>query len=126
MGDGWETARSRTPGHVDWAIMQLGLSGSVVKVVVDTKDFRGNFPRAVRVHGLVAGGSDSGVVPAHDHPGWVELVKGDKPCKADTEHVFEGGDLVAGGEDTRVFSHVKLILVPDGGAKRFRIFGRRV
>ena len=41
MGDGWETARSRTPGHVDWAIMQLGLPGSVVKVVVDTKDFRG-------------------------------------------------------------------------------------
>ena len=127
MGDGWETARSRTPGHVDWAIMQLGLPGSVVKVVVDTKDFRGNFPRAVRVHGLVAGGagSDSGVVPAHDHPGWVELVKGDKPCKADTEHVFEGGDLVVGGEDTRVFSHVKLTLVPDGGAKRFRILGRR-
>lgn len=43
-----------------------------------------------------------------------------KPCKADTEHVFEGG------EDTRVFSHVKLTLMPDGGAKWFRIFGRRV
>ena len=47
-----------------------------------------------------------------------------KPCNADTEHVFEGGDLVA-GEDTRVFSHVKLTLMPDGGAKWFRIFGRR-
>ncbi|KAL1969583.1 hypothetical protein VTN77DRAFT_8136 [Rasamsonia byssochlamydoides] len=125
MGDGWETARSRAPGHVDWAIIQLGLPGSVSKVVVDTKDFRGNFPRAIRVHGLVEGQVVDGQEPGHDHPGWVELVKGDKPTKADTEHVFEGADLAAGGEDTRVFTHVKLTLVPDGGVKRFRVFGRR-
>lgn len=135
MGDGWETARSRAPGHVDWAIIRLGLPGSVSRVVVDTKDFRGNFPRAVRVHGLVAPevkSSGKGAreclgegEPGHDHPGWTELVRGEQPCKADTEHVFEGKDLVAGGEDTRVFTHVKLTLVPDGGVKRFRIFGRR-
>lgn len=129
MGDGWETARSRTPGHVDWAIIRLGLPGSVTKVVVDTKDFRGNFPRAVRVHGLVApdvkaSGAEEGE-PGPDHPGWTELVRGEQPCKADTEHVFEGADLAAGGEDTRVFTHVKLTLVPDGGVKRLRIFGRR-
>ncbi|PYI10269.1 allantoicase, expressed, purine use [Aspergillus sclerotiicarbonarius CBS 121057] len=122
MGDGWETARSRTPGHVDWAIMKLGLEGEVSRVVVDTKDFRGNFPRAVRVHGLVKGGVGEGEVPGHDHPGWVEVVKGDKPTQADTEHVFEGEDVVAG---SRTFTHVKLTLVPDGGVKRFRIFGRR-
>lgn len=124
MGDGWETARSRAAGHVDWAIVKLGLLGSVSKVVVDTKDFRGNFPRAVRVHGLVAGAGGDGVPPAND-ANWVEIVKGDKRCQADTEHVFGPGDLTAGGEDTRVFSHVKLTLVPDGGVKRFRIFGRR-
>ncbi|PYH93629.1 allantoicase, expressed, purine use [Aspergillus ellipticus CBS 707.79] len=125
MGDGWETARSRAPGHVDWAITKLGLPGSVSKVVVDTKDFRGNFPRAVRVHGLVVAGDAGDQVPAHDHPGWEEIVKGDRPCQADTEHVFEGADLVAGGEDKRAFTHVKLTLVPDGGVKRFRIFGKR-
>ncbi|KAL1979439.1 hypothetical protein VTN96DRAFT_5960 [Rasamsonia emersonii] len=127
MGDGWETARSRAPGHVDWAIIRLGLPGSVSKVVVDTKDFRGNFPRAIRVHGLVRSDADAlnGQEPGHDHPGWVELVKGEKPTQADTEHVFEGADLAAGGEDTRVFTHVKLTLVPDGGVKRLRIFGRR-
>lgn len=121
MGDGWETARSRAPGHVDWAIIRLGLPGSVSKIVVDTKDFRGNFPRTVTVHGLVEGKED----PSHDHPGWVELVKGEKATQADTEHVFEGDDLAAGGEDTRVFTHVKLTLIPDGGVKRLRIFGRR-
>ncbi|KAJ5489938.1 Allantoicase [Penicillium expansum] len=124
MGDGWETARSRAAGHVDWAIVKLGLPGSVSKVVVDTKDFRGNFPRAVRVHGLVAGTAGNGV-PSVDDTNWVEIVKGDKRCQADTEHVFGPDDLTAGGEDTRVFSHVKLTLVPDGGVKRFRIFGRR-
>jgi allantoicase len=123
MGDGWETARSRTPGHVDWAIFRLGVPGTVRKVVVDTKDFRGNFPREVRVHGLVK--SDSTEEPGHDHPGWVELLSGDKKTQADTEHVFEGADLAAGGDDKRVFTHAKLTLVPDGGVKRFRIFGQR-
>ncbi|KAA8646377.1 hypothetical protein EYZ11_008672 [Aspergillus tanneri] len=125
MGDGWETARSRTPGHVDWAIVKLGLTGSVSKVVVDTKDFRGNYPRAVRVHGLVAGSTAAGEVPAYDHPSWVELVQGDRPCQADTEHVFEGADLATGDNDARTFTHVKLTMVPDGGVKRFRIIGKR-
>lgn len=77
MGDGWETARSRTPGHVDWAIMQLGLPGSVVKVVVDTKDFRGNFPPLCQGswnRGWWFGRGGAGA----QYPGWVELVKGDK------------------------------------------------
>src|SRR4029077_4740946 len=127
---------SRAPGRVDWAIIRLGLPGSVAKVVVDTKDFRGNFPRAVRVHGLLApsvdGKSSEGKAgdqpeePGRDHHGWVELVKGDKLCRADTEHVFEGDELAAGGMDTRVFTHFKLTLVPDGGVKRLRIFGKRI
>ena len=125
MGDGGETARSRGPGHVDWAIIKLGLPGSVARIVVDTKDFRGNFPRTVRVHGLVGRKDKEGQVPTHDDPEWVELLKGDRACKADMEHVFEGDDLAAEGEDTRVFSHVKLTLVPDGGVKRLRILGRR-
>lgn len=124
MGDGWETRRSRTPGHVDWAIVKLGLPGSVARIVVDTKDFRGNFPRTVRVHGLVAGRPGE-PDPTHDDPRWAQLIKGDRPCKADTEHVFEGADLAAGSEDTRLFTHAKLTLVPDGGVKRFRIIGRR-
>jgi len=123
MGDGWETARSRGANHVDWAIAKLGLPGTVAQVIVDTKDFRGNFPRAVSVHGILAGTGDN--VPSADSPAWVEILKGDKPTKADTEHIFEGADLAAGREDTRVFSHVKLTLVPDGGVKRFRIMGRR-
>lgn len=126
MGDGWETARSRVKGHVDWVVIRLGLPGTAEKIVVDTKDFRGNFPRAVRVHGLLLDKSKNGEVedPSHDHPGWIELLNGEKPCKADTEHVFEGSELTQGNSG-RVFSHVKLTMIPDGGVKRFGIFGKR-
>lgn len=124
MGDGWETARSRTPGHVDWAIFRLGLPGTVRKIVVDTKDFRGNFPREIRVHGLVASKGEK-EDPTNEHPGWVELLNGDKKTQADTEHVFEGAELAAGLDDETVFTYVKLTLIPDGGVKRFRVFGKR-
>ncbi|KAK2882685.1 hypothetical protein FQN49_000117 [Arthroderma sp. PD_2] len=120
MGDGWETARSRERGHVDWAIVKLGLPGSAVKVVVDTKDFRGNFPRAVRVDSI-DWKEEENSEPPFDHAGWIELVKGEQACKADTEHVYEGENLFAGHNTT----HVKLTLIPDGGVKRFRIFGHR-
>lgn len=121
MGDGWETARSRTPGHVDWAIVKLGLAGSVSKIVVDTKDFRGNFPRTVRVDAIEWNASDD---PSHDHADWAELVKGEPACKADFEHVYEGDGLV-GGSEGKKFTHVKLSMIPDGGVKRFRVFGKR-
>ncbi|EEH44617.1 allantoicase [Paracoccidioides brasiliensis Pb18] len=126
MGDGWETARSRTPGHVDRVVVRLGLAGTIEKVVVDTKDFRGNFPSAVRVSGFLRAGEGdkSKSDPSINNEGWVDVVQGDQPCKADTEHVFEGG-MLNGEIGGKVFSHVMLTIVPDGGVKRFRVLGRR-
>ena len=131
MGDGWETARSRTPGHTDWVIAKLGLKGrNISKVVVDTKDFRGNFPRAVKVEALATevGKAALGTEPdpKHDSAAWVELVKGEKGTKADTEHVFENEDLaVSVPPEGFVWTHVKLTIIPDGGVKRLRVFGQR-
>jgi len=131
MGDGWETARSRTIGHTDWVIIKLGLKGrSIEKVVVDTKDFRGNFPRAVKVEGWpqepakAALGTEG--EPSIDSAGWVPLIDGEKKCQADNEHVFEGDELVASVPlQDWVWTHVKMTIIPDGGVKRLRIFGRR-
>lgn len=131
MGDGWETARSRVAGHVDWTIVRLGLKGRTIsRVVVDTKDFRGNFPRAVKVEAWAteiakaALGTESD--PKFDAPGWVELVPGEQATKADTEHVFEGQGLaVQNPPEGFVWTHVKLTIIPDGGVKRIRIFGKR-
>ncbi|RMD43029.1 hypothetical protein DV735_g2130, partial [Chaetothyriales sp. CBS 134920] len=131
MGDGWETARSRTKGHTDWVIVRLGLKGrSIEKVVVDTKDFRGNFPRAVRVEAwalpLAKAALGTEDEPKHDSPGWTDLIAGDQPCVADNEHVFEGSALAASNPpQDQVWTHVKMTIIPDGGVKRLRVFGRR-
>lgn len=118
IGDGWETARSRGKGHEDWVIVKLGFRGTIEKVVVDTKDFRGNFPRAVRVEGFPYSDGQASE-PEASQEGWVDLLKGEKRCQADREHTFE----VSRGE--KVWSYAKLSIVPDGGVKRFRVFGRR-
>lgn len=131
MGDGWETARSRTHGHNDWVIIKLGLRGkSIEKVIVDTKDFRGNFPRAVKVEGWPVEPSKAALglekPPTADGPGWVSLIDGEKKCQADTEHVFEGDELVASAPlEDWVWTHVKMTIIPDGGVKRLRVFGKR-
>ncbi|KAL9114016.1 MAG: hypothetical protein Q9227_001787 [Pyrenula ochraceoflavens] len=136
MRDGWETARSRTPGHSDWVVIRLGLAAKRMKrVVVDTKDFLGNFPRGVRIEGLrrvgkddvVGGGGDEG-----QEGEWREIVRGgERELGADREHVFEGEDLVdssaeeEGERGREPWTHIKMTIYPDGGVKRLRVFGVR-
>jgi allantoicase len=131
MGDGWETARSRSKGHVDWVIVRLGLRGrSIDKVIVDTKDFRGNFPRAAKVEAWAVPSAKAALgtedEPRHDSDGWLPLIPGEQPCQADHEHLFEGPDLVfPQPPEDQVWTHVKMTIVPDGGVKRLKVFGRR-
>jgi len=131
MGDGWETARSRVKGHTDWVIIKLGLKGrKIEKIVVDTKDFRGNFPRAVKVHGWAMEAAKAALgtenTPEAGDAGWTALTQGEQPCQADHEHVFEGGELVVSEPpEGQVWTNVKMTIMPDGGVKRLRIFGRR-
>ncbi|KAL2116718.1 hypothetical protein VTJ04DRAFT_8886 [Mycothermus thermophilus] len=115
MGDGWETARSRTKGHVDWAIIRLGAPGYVQSFVVDTAHFRGNYPKEVRLEGIEWTGEGA---PPADDPAWIQLAEPIK-CKPDFEHPAES--LVK----DRVITHVKLTMVPDGGVKRLRVLGKR-
>lgn len=116
MGDGWETARSRTKGHVDWTIIRLGAPGYVQNFVVDTAHFRGNFPQTVRLEGIKWTGKSSD--PDPDATGWLEIAEAIK-CGPDKEH-----EVVCLSKD-QPFTHVKLIIVPDGGVKRLRVFGKR-
>ncbi|KAK3109433.1 Allantoicase, partial [Teratosphaeriaceae sp. CCFEE 6253] len=89
------------------------------KVVVDTAHFRGNFPQNVRVLAAPAGG----VAPSGgSEAGWTEILP---PMKTgpDREHVFEGEGLREVVGET--YGFVKLVIIPDGGVKRIRVFGRR-
>ena len=117
MGDGWETKRNREQGHTDWVIVRLGTPGAIDRIVVDTAHFRGNFPQSVRVEGI----HFSGPAPDVDDTDWVELV-GPQKCGPDKEHEFtkELRNVTA-----TTYTHVKLVIIPDGGVKRFRVFGRR-
>jgi len=116
MGDGWETKRTRGE-HVDWVIVRLGARGLVDKVVVDTAHFRGNYPQKVQVFGI-----DSSEDPKVDDKRWVEVLP---PQKTGPDKEHEYTDVLSQIVKNQPFTHMKLVMIPDGGIKRFRVFGRR-
>ena len=118
MGDGWETKRSRGSDHVDWVIVRLGARAKITKIVIDTAHFRGNFPQGVRVDAIDAESQE----PDVGDGGWEEILDVQKPGP-DREHEY-GGDVLKGVEG-KGYTHAKLTILPDGGVKRFRVFGTR-
>ncbi|ORY64029.1 uncharacterized protein BCR38DRAFT_457832 [Pseudomassariella vexata] len=115
MGDGWETARSRTKGHVDWAIIRLGAPALIQSFVVDTAYFRGNFPQMSRLDAIEWKGEGE---PGAEAEGWTEVVEATK-CGPDQEHTW------ACAIKDKTFTHVKLTIIPDGGVKRLRVLAKR-
>jgi len=115
MGDGWETSRSRGKNHEDWAVIRLGAPGTIHRLIVDTAFFRGNFPQKVKVEAIQWDGEGE---PGALADGWLTVVEPSK-TGADKEHEF--ASLV----EDKTFTHVKLIMIPDGGVKRIRVLGKR-
>ncbi|ETS77508.1 Allantoicase [Pestalotiopsis fici W106-1] len=115
MGDGWETARSRTKGHVDWAIIRLGATALIQSFIVDTAFFRGNFPQKTKLDAIEWKGEGE---PSADAEGWTEVVAPSK-CGPDQEHAFDCS------VKDKPFTHVKLTIIPDGGVKRLRVLAKR-
>lgn len=114
MGDGWETKRSRTPGHYDWLVIRLGEPGLLQYAEIDTNHFLGNFPESVELHGILFDGQN----PPKDAE-WTQILTRTKtgPGKQHYLNLIN----VQGKE----YSHVKVTMHPDGGLKRVRIIGRR-
>ncbi|MGB6431408.1 MAG: allantoicase [Candidatus Acidiferrales bacterium] len=114
MFDGWETRRRRGPGH-DWAVVRLGASGTIHRVVVETSFFKGNFPESCSLDASRAASGDA----THANLDWTEVLAR-TPLEADARRVFEK-ELRSSGEAT----HVRLNIYPDGGVARLRVFGQR-
>lgn len=117
MHDGWETKRSRRPSGFDWAVVRLATRGTVVRAVVDTSHFKGNYPDRASLE--IA---DAPLATQRElvEPGFVwRPLLGEEKLAADTEHVFES-QLLAHAPAT----HVRLKIHPDGGVARLRLFGR--
>ena len=110
MGDGWETKRRRGPGH-DWTIVRLGTAGTIRRVDVDTRHFRGNAPGACSLDACSSRDDEA-------LNQWRDLLLRTR-LLPDTRHEFED-ELRAVG----VVSHVRLNIYPDGGVARLRVFGR--
>ncbi|GJN67663.1 allantoicase [Purpureocillium lilacinum] len=117
MSEGWHTERSREVGHSDWAIIRLGAPGYIRNFVADTAHYRGNFPQQVAIEALAWTGGSGGEPDANDSAWRVVVAPTD--MGPDREH-----DLPC-VEGESAFTHVKLIIIPDGGLKRLRVFGRR-
>ena len=115
MGDGWETKRRRVPGH-EWTIVRLAAPGTIRRVEVDTKHFKGNAPGACSLEAATLPSAGRSLDPAGVE--WRELVPR-TPLAPDTLHTFEA--------EVRTVSnatHVRLNIFPDGGVARLRVFGQ--
>lgn len=121
MGDGWETARRRGPGH-DWTILKLGHAGTIGRIVVDTAHFKGNFPDTCELMGAylpdhVGDFSDEQI---RDSEAWKPILPRTK-LQMDHVHSFTGDAVQAIGPVT----HVRFAIHPDGGVSRLRLFGTK-
>ena len=50
----------QAPG-CDWAVLRLGVVGEILRLVVDTNHFKGNFPESVAVNACLAPDNDASV-----------------------------------------------------------------
>jgi allantoicase len=120
--DGWETRRyrpadGRAPGRDsdvhDWCVVRLGLPGVIRGVVVDTAFFRGNYPDTCALYGATI--DDPLDLHALDRAEWIELVPR-SPLEGNAKNQFAVLSL-------QRFTHVRLVIYPDGGVARLRVHG---
>ncbi|KAL0093454.1 Allantoicase [Phycomyces blakesleeanus] len=111
MGDGWQTNRSRQPGNSDYVIIRLATKGHILKIELDTSHFKGNFPDKVTLQGT---NSAEDIPPLGSK--WTVLADN---VETGPHGLFYFDSLVP----KTAFTHVKLIIIPDGGLKRVRLWG---
>ena len=116
MAEGWETARRRSPGH-DWVVIKLGAPGTVARVEVDTRHFKGNAPAACSAEACALSGAPSGAWDAANAVDWRPLLAR-TALGPDRRHTFDVKS------DPAVLTHVRFSIYPDGGVSRLRLFGR--
>ncbi|KAJ1726438.1 Allantoicase, partial [Coemansia biformis] len=113
---GWKTCRSREDNHSDWAIVRLGEPGFLTRIEIDTLFFDGDQPVSAAVHACYTEMEN----PARDSECfWYQIVPRTE-LNGNRLHKIEVtlNDVP--------FSHIKLVIHPDGGVGRLRAFGQRV
>jgi allantoicase len=117
MGGGWETQRKRDLPGSDWVIIKLGTEGCLESLEVDTNHFKGNFPESFMLQGCYA--KDESIQRLTDSSwGWQDIFPRTK-LKAHTRHFFVDHIIKHGA-----LTHVRLVIYPDGGISRLRLYGQ--
>lgn len=110
--DGWESRRRRTVGE-DWCVIRLGVRGELRAFDVDTSHFLGNHAPLARIEACDAPGADS--LDSLAAAEWFEVLE-QAPLQAGSHNLFVVGT-------TRLATHLRLTITPDGGVARLRAFG---
>uniref|UniRef100_A0A8C1YQ35 Allantoate amidinohydrolase n=1 Tax=Cyprinus carpio TaxID=7962 RepID=A0A8C1YQ35_CYPCA len=127
VGDGWETVDEKgilqVPGF-EWAILRLGNTGIINKIEVDTNDFKGNFPDSCKIETCCLTPDEENNLIRNQWRSdktlkWRILLPPQK-LKAHHRHLFSGASVVQCGPVT----HVCLVIAPDRGVSRLRLWGR--
>ncbi|KAM9354909.1 allantoicase [Pholidichthys leucotaenia] len=135
MADGWETARRldrpkilkadergilQVPGW-EWAIFRLGHPGHISSIEVDTNHFKGNFPDSCRIEAChLTPDEEAQCIGSRWSSGkWVVLLP---PQKLRPHHIHHYGE--AELRCWHPVSHVRIIMAPDGGISRLRMWGQ--
>ena len=96
-------------------MLELGQPGVLERIDIDTKHFKGNFPDRVHLDGLYWPGAPVHLLPHSPH--WQRAVASTR-LSADNTHSID--TLEAAGP----FTHLRLVIEPDGGVSRLRCWGR--
>ncbi|MNO83900.1 allantoicase [compost metagenome] len=107
--DGWESRRKRFEGY-DYAVIRLGVPGSIKGVDIDTSFFTGNFPPSASLDGCFVAEGD----PTDDTQ-WTEVLSAVE-LQGNSHHYHAIAD-------DRAYTHLRLNIYPDGGVARLRVYG---
>ncbi|XP_005808741.1 probable allantoicase [Xiphophorus maculatus] len=135
MADGWETARRsdrpktlkadqrgilQVPGW-EWAVFRLGRPGLIGSIEVDTNHFKGNFPDSCRIEAcLLTAEDEARCIQTRWNSGKWEVLLPPQKLRPHHRHQYSKAELMLNGP----VSHVRLIIAPDGGVSRLRLWGR--
>jgi len=114
--DGWETRRRRGGPGEDWAMVRLGVQGVVTAVDVDTTSFTGNHPVTCRIEATGCEGYPGPATLLGRTVRWETLVA-DRELGGDAHNLLPVAD-------ERCWTHLRLVIAPDGGVARLRVYGR--
>ena len=115
--DGWESRRKRTAGY-DWCIVELGASGVIHGVDIDTNHFLGNHPPFASIEACYAPQVDSKSTPSVfglENAVWTEILP-KSPLNAGSQNFYAI-------ENRQTWTHIRLNIYPDGGVARLKVYG---